>query len=171
MQGAVDEGRLERAPALRLAAALAEPALAGALLEGALESKLRGKGARVSFSRNVFIPLTNLCRDRCAYCTFAKQPDSPEAKTYTLDEVADVVRGGVATGCIEALFCLGDKPEVAYRSHREWLAARGHAQHGGVSRGGLPRRASRAACCPTRTPASSRARSWRACGAGTRRWG
>ena len=126
MRSAVDDGRLEREAALRLGASLADPALAGALLEGALESKLRGKGERVSFSRNVFIPLTNLCRDRCAYCTFAKQPDSPEAKTYDLDEVADVVRGGVATGCIEALFCLGDKPELAYRSHREWLAARGH---------------------------------------------
>jgi FO synthase len=126
VQSAVDDGRLERGAALGLAAALGEPAVAGALLEGALESKLRGKGERVSFSRNVFIPLTNLCRDRCAYCTFAKQPDSPEAKTYTLAEVAEVVRGGVATGCIEALFCLGDKPELAYRSHREWLAARGH---------------------------------------------
>ena len=61
-----------------------------------LESKRRGNGDVVSVSRNVFIPLTNLCRDRCAYCTFAKQPDSPEAKTYTLDEVAEVVRGGVA---------------------------------------------------------------------------
>jgi FO synthase len=126
VRSAVEDGRIARAPALRLAASLGDPAVMGALLEGALESKLRGKGERVSFSRNVFIPLTNLCRDRCGYCTFAKQPDSPEAKTYELDEVADVIRGGVATGCIEALFCLGDKPELAYRSHRDWLAARGH---------------------------------------------
>jgi len=84
------------------------------------------KGDVVTVSRNVFIPLTNLCRDRCSYCTFAKQPDSPEAKTYGVDEVAEVVRGGVLTGCIEALMCLGDKPEVAYRSHREWLASRGY---------------------------------------------
>jgi FO synthase len=124
---AVDTGRLAIAPALRLAESQGDPRVREALLEGALASKLRGKGTRVSFSRNVFIPLTNLCRDRCGYCTFAKAADSPEAKTYTLAEVADVVRGGVATGCIEALFCLGDKPELAYRSHREWLAARGHA--------------------------------------------
>jgi FO synthase len=124
---AVDAGRLERGAALRLAGALADPGARAAILAGALESKLRGKGKRVSFSRNVFIPLTNLCRDRCGYCTFAKTPDSPEAKTYTLDEVAGVVRGGAALGCIEALFCLGDKPELAYRSHREWLAARGHS--------------------------------------------
>jgi 7,8-didemethyl-8-hydroxy-5-deazariboflavin synthase CofG subunit len=124
---AVEAGCLARDAALRLAEALGDARVREALLAGALESKLRGKGPRVSFSRNVFIPLTNLCRDRCGYCTFAKEPDSPEAKTYTLAEVADVVRGGVALGCIEALFCLGDKPELAYRSHREWLAARGHA--------------------------------------------
>jgi FO synthase len=76
-------------------------------------------------SRNVFIPLTNLCRDRCAYCTFAKQPDDPDAKTYTLSEVAQVVRDGLRAGCVEALFCLGDKPEIAYRAYREWLAQNG----------------------------------------------
>src|SRR5262249_36734057 len=61
----------------------------------------------------------------CAYCTFAKQPDDPAAKTYTLGEVAQVVRDGLRAGCVEALFCLGDKPEIAYKSYREWLAARG----------------------------------------------
>jgi FO synthase len=127
VRDAVETGRLERAPAVRLAGSLGDPRARDALCEGAHESKRRGKGERVSFSRNVFIPLTNLCRDRCAYCTFAKPPDSPEAKTYTLAEVAEVVRGGLSTGCSEALFCLGDKPELAYRSHREWLAARGHA--------------------------------------------
>ena len=122
---AVDAGRLERGPAERLAASLHVDAVREAVLEGAFESKRRGKGDRVSVSKNLFIPLTNLCRDRCSYCTFAKQPDDPDAKTYTLDEVAAAVRGGVRTGCIEALMCLGDKPEKAYRSHREWLAARG----------------------------------------------
>ena len=63
---------------------------------------------------------------RCTYCSFAKRPDSAEAHTYTLDEVAEVVRGGVRTGCTEALMCLGDKPEIAYRSHREWLSERGY---------------------------------------------
>jgi FO synthase len=127
----VDCGRLERAPAEALGHALGQgpgdERILGALLEGAAESKRRGKGDVVTVSRNVFIPLTNLCRDRCSYCTFAKPPDSPDAKTYTLDEVADVVRGGVRAGCSEALFCLGDKPEVAYKSHREWLRARGWA--------------------------------------------
>ncbi len=122
---AVDCGQLEREAAERLAASFDEPAVFAAVLDGASESKRRGKGDRVSVSKNVFIPLTNLCRDRCAYCGFAKQPDSPEAKTYELDEVAQVVDGAVRAGCSEALFCLGDKPELAYKSHREWLAQRG----------------------------------------------
>ena len=123
---AVDIGRLGRAPGERLGASLRDDAVREVVLEAAYASKLAGKGDVVTVSRNVFIPLTNLCRDRCTYCTFAKPPDSPEAKTYTLDEVREVVRGGVLTGCIEALMCLGDKPEVAYRSHREWLSARGY---------------------------------------------
>jgi FO synthase len=119
---AVDTGRLERHSAERLAVRLSDPLIREAVLEGAAESKRRGKGDTVSVSRNVFIPLTNLCRDRCSYCTFAKLPDSPEAKTYTLAEVEAVVRDAVAMGCREALFCLGDKPEVAYHSYRQWLA-------------------------------------------------
>jgi FO synthase len=126
VRDAVDAGRLGRAAAERLALHLADDAVREAVLEGALESKRRGKGDAITFSRNVFIPLTNLCRDRCAYCTFAKPPDSAEARTYTLEDVAEVVRGGLRAGCIEALFCLGDKPEVAYRSHRAWLAERGY---------------------------------------------
>jgi FO synthase len=122
---ALDEGRIERAPAERLAANLARRDVLDAVLEAATESKRSAHGDLVSVSRNIFIPLTNLCRNRCSYCTFAKLPDSAEAKTYTLEEVAELVRGGIATGCIEALFCLGDKPEVAYRAYREELAARG----------------------------------------------
>jgi FO synthase len=122
---AVESERLEAADAGWLAERLADDGVFEPLLAGAAESKRMARGDRVSVSRNVFIPLTNLCRDRCAYCTFAKPPDSPEARTYTLDEVAAVVRGGVATGCIEALFCLGDKPEIAYRAYREWLSGSG----------------------------------------------
>ena len=126
MGTAVDAGRLGADEARRLAHNLRSPEVLEALLAGAFESKRRGKGDVVTVSRNIFIPLTNLCRDRCAYCTFAKLPDSPEAKTYELEEVEELVRGGVATGCIEALLCLGDKPEIAYKSHREWLASRGY---------------------------------------------
>jgi 7,8-didemethyl-8-hydroxy-5-deazariboflavin synthase CofG subunit len=122
----VDGGRLEADEARRLAHNLRSPDVLEALLAGASESKRRGKGDVVTVSRNIFIPLTNLCRDRCAYCTFAKPDDSPEARTYELEDVAELVRGGVATGCIEALLCLGDKPEIAYQSHRDWLARRGY---------------------------------------------
>jgi FO synthase len=123
---ALEAGRIVRADALWLAERMSDASVRGAAFEAAAESTRRALGDAVTFSRNVFIPLTNLCRDRCAYCTFAKQDDSPEAKTYTLSEVADVTRGGVRTGCIEALFCLGDKPEIAYRSYREWLAGAGY---------------------------------------------
>jgi FO synthase len=122
VRGGVDAGRLERHPAERLAAQIDDPIVREVALEGAAESKRRGKGDAVSVSRNVFIPLTNLCRNRCAYCTFAKLPDSPEAKTYTLREVDEAVRVAVSKGCCEALLCLGDKPEIAYHSYREWLA-------------------------------------------------
>lgn len=125
LRDALDTGRLGRDEATELAAALGDASLRGAVLAAALDSKRRGKGDVVTFSRNVFIPLTNLCRDRCSYCTFAKLPDDPAAKTYELAEVAEVVGGARRAGCIEALFCLGDKPEVAYRTHRDWLRARG----------------------------------------------
>lgn len=127
VRDALDSGRLDRAAGEALAARLGDPLVRGALLDAALESKRRGKGDVVTFSRNVFIPLTNLCRDRCGYCTFAKLPGDPEARTYELAEVAEVVRGAVAAGCSEALMCLGDKPEVAHRKHREWLRERGLA--------------------------------------------
>jgi FO synthase len=122
----VDAGRMEAEVALRLVANLHQPGVLDALADGAFASKQKTKGDVITVSRNIFLPLTNLCRNRCTYCSFAKQPDSAEAHTYSLEEVSEMVRGGVATGCTEALMCLGDKPEVAYRSHREWLAERGY---------------------------------------------
>ena len=74
----------------------------------------RHKGRNVSYSRKVFIPLTNICRDRCGYCTFRKDPWEMGAKTMTPDEVLAVAETGSRLGCKEALFSLGDKPEVLY---------------------------------------------------------
>ena len=88
---------------------------------------LAGHGTRVSYSRKVFIPLTKLCRDVCHYCTFARPPRRGERAYLTLDEVLEIARAGAAAGCREALFTLGDKPELRYAVAREELATLGHA--------------------------------------------
>jgi FO synthase len=119
---------LPRSTALALAAWLEddpEPTLAP-LLEIAREVAVRGHGNVITVSPNVFIPLTNLCRNKCGYCTFAKAPGTAEVRTIALDEVRSIARAARAAGCLEALFCLGDKPEQSYEGHRAWLAARGY---------------------------------------------
>ena len=79
----------------------------------------------VTYSPKVFIPLTKLCRDVCHYCTFAQPPRRGERAFMTADEVLAVARAGAEAGCHEALFTLGDKPELRYRAAREELAALG----------------------------------------------
>jgi FO synthase len=83
-------------------------------------------GRLVSYSRKVFIPLTYLCRDVCHYCTFAKRPRAGHPAYLSSDEVLAIARAGAAAGCTEALFTLGDKPELRYRAAREALAELGH---------------------------------------------
>jgi 7,8-didemethyl-8-hydroxy-5-deazariboflavin synthase CofG subunit len=83
------------------------------------------KGRVVTFSPKVFVPLTNLCRDFCGYCTFRKAPEEDGAKTMTLDEVLGVVRQGKLLGCTEVLFSLGDKPEAIYPQMKAFLVERG----------------------------------------------
>ncbi len=96
-----------------------------AMLSAAAELRDRGKGRDVTYSRKVFLPITNLCRDRCTYCTFRKDPGDPGAWTMMPDEIAQWSRRGVELGCKEALMCLGDKPEVAFKEYRETLATLG----------------------------------------------
>jgi len=84
-----------------------------------------GHGHLVTYSPKVFIPLTKLCRDVCHYCTFAHPPRRGERAYMTIDEVLAVARAGAAAGCREALFTLGDKPELRYRVAREELEALG----------------------------------------------
>jgi FO synthase len=79
----------------------------------------------VTYSPKVFIPLTMLCRDVCGYCTFARPPRRGERAYMTQDEVLAIARAGAAAGCTEALFTLGDKPELRYKVAREELAALG----------------------------------------------
>jgi FO synthase len=85
-----------------------------------------GRGpARLTYSRKVFIPLTQLCRDVCHYCTFAKAPRRLAAAYLSPDEVVGIARAGAAAGCKEALFTLGDKPELRYTAARAHLARLG----------------------------------------------
>ena len=86
----------------------------------------RGHGRLISYSRKVFIPLTHLCRDVCHYCTFAETPEPGRAAYLSPEQVLAIARAGAAAGCTEALFTLGDKPELRYRAAREALAALGH---------------------------------------------
>ena len=80
----------------------------------------------VTYSRKVFIPLTNLCRDVCSYCTFAVDEDSPRAKTLSPDEVRRMAEEARDLGCKEALFCIGDRPEVRWPKYRDILRGFGH---------------------------------------------
>jgi len=84
-----------------------------------------GHGTLVTYSPKVFVPLTTLCRDVCHYCTFARPPRRGERAYLTPDEVLEIARAGAAAGCHEALFTLGDKPELRYRVAREELAELG----------------------------------------------
>ena len=83
-------------------------------------------GRRVTFSPKVFIPLTQLCRDRCGYCTFAKAPARVEAPYLDPDQVLAIARSGAAAGCHEALFTLGEAPEDRYPVAARWLDERGY---------------------------------------------
>jgi FO synthase len=83
------------------------------------------RGTLVTYSPKVFIPLTTLCRDVCGYCTFARPPRRGERAYMTEDEVLAIARAGAAAGCREALFTLGDKPELRYKVAREELRGLG----------------------------------------------
>ena len=83
-------------------------------------------GYIVTYSPKVFIPLTKLCRDRCGYCTFAQAPAHVESPYMGLDEVMAVAQAGREAGCTEALFTLGERPELRYDEAARWLAARGY---------------------------------------------
>src|SRR5277367_843901 len=105
--------RLEQAP-------LAE------LIDAAGRLRDEGHGRHISYSRKVFIPLTHLCRDVCHYCTFAQRPRAGRSAYLSPDEVLAIARAGAAAGCTEALFTLGDKPELRWRAARDELAVLGY---------------------------------------------
>ncbi|HVI09929.1 MAG TPA: 7,8-didemethyl-8-hydroxy-5-deazariboflavin synthase CofG [Candidatus Binatia bacterium] len=96
------------------------------LLSAARAAKENFKPRIITYSRKVFLPLTNLCRDYCGYCTFRRDPGDPGAHTMTPDEVLAVVREGEKLGCTEALFSLGDKPELLFPEMRQTLRHLGY---------------------------------------------
>src|SRR5215208_5523498 len=93
-------------------------------LLAAARERRRG-GGLVTYSPKVFVPLTKLCRDVCGYCTFARPPRRGERAYLREDEVLAIARAGAAAGCTEALFTLGDKPELRYKVARDELAELG----------------------------------------------
>ncbi|MCG8545036.1 MAG: 5-amino-6-(D-ribitylamino)uracil--L-tyrosine 4-hydroxyphenyl transferase CofH [Alphaproteobacteria bacterium] len=113
---------LDKASALALAA---ESDL-DALMTAAAALRDDGHRSVISYSRKVFIPLTQLCRDVCHYCTFAHPPRKGQRAYLTRDAVLAIAEAGARAGCKEALFTLGDKPEQRYRVAREELAELGH---------------------------------------------
>ena len=125
------------------------------LMADAARLRDRGHGRLISYSRKVFIPLTKLCRDVCHYCTFAETPRASQPAYLSPDEVLAIARAGKAAGCTEALFTLGDKPELRYRAAREALAALGlRNRRSPISPRCAPWCCARPACCRTPIPAS-----------------
>ncbi|HZU90918.1 MAG TPA: bifunctional FO biosynthesis protein CofGH [Stellaceae bacterium] len=114
--------RLSRDMALALVAA-ADPL---PLMRVAAGLRDRAHGPLVSYSKKVFIPLTQLCRDVCHYCTFAHPPRRGEPVYLDAEEVLAIARAGARAGCREALFTLGDKPELRYAAARRALDRLGH---------------------------------------------
>ncbi len=115
-----------RLPDHAAAMALASEADTAKLAQVAATLRDAGHGQLVTYSRKVFIPLTHLCRDVCHYCTFAQTPKHIESPYMSIDQVVAVARQGAALGCKEALFTLGEKPELRYRAAREALAQMGY---------------------------------------------
>jgi FO synthase len=97
------------------------------LMNTAAALRDRAHPALVTYSPKVFIPLTHLCRDVCHYCTFAHPPRRGQRAFMSIDEVMVVAKAGVDAGCREALFTLGDKPELRYAAARSELDAMGFA--------------------------------------------
>jgi len=97
------------------------------LMAAARTVRAQSFGTAITYSPNVFVPLTTLCRDVCHYCTFARPPQPGKPSYMTIEQVLELAERGRAAGCREVLFTLGDKPELRYRQAREELAELGCA--------------------------------------------
>jgi len=123
LEGAVNGAGLSRDESLSLYMSPEVPL--ESLAEAAQELRRAHKGSTVTYSPKVFLPLTNLCRDRCRYCTFRRDPGDAGEHWMEPEEVLAVARAGEALGCKEALLSLGDRPEAEFPEAREWLRKRG----------------------------------------------
>jgi FO synthase subunit 1 len=97
------------------------------IIQTAAKIRDRFKARRISYSRKVFIPLTNMCRNKCGYCAFRRSPSEPDAKILTPSEVFSLAESGRKAGCTEALFMLGEKPEECYSEAGQWLKKLGYS--------------------------------------------
>jgi 7,8-didemethyl-8-hydroxy-5-deazariboflavin synthase CofG subunit len=113
-------------PAMAVALLRVDDGVLPELLRTAVALKNRFKPCAITYSRKVFIPLTTLCRDYCGYCTFRRDPSQPGAHTMSPAEVLAVAKAGESLGCTEALFSLGDKPELLFPEMRQRLRELGY---------------------------------------------
>lgn len=97
------------------------------LLAAARAVRDRRRPGRVTYSPKVFLPITNICRNRCDYCSFRRSPGDAGAHTMSPDEIVATLTTAREAGCTEALLCLGDRPEAAFGAYRKTLATLGHA--------------------------------------------
>ena len=118
--------RLPISPAMALRLLSSTEVDLTAVTAAAYAAKERFKPKIITYSRKVFLPLTNLCRDYCGYCTFRRDPRQTGAHTMSPDEVLEVARAGEKLGCGEALFSLGDKPELIFPEMRSTLRRLGY---------------------------------------------
>ena len=127
LEAILDRAMSGDTPSTNEALTLADVSDTRLFLPSAAALRDRGFNNVVTYSKKVFIPLTHLCRDVCHYCTFAQAPKKLAAPYLTLEQVLDTTRGAAKLGCKEALFTLGEKPELRYNAAREALASMGYA--------------------------------------------
>jgi FO synthase len=124
---ALDVAAAGRGLSRQAAVCLLDPAVPlEPLLAAAAALRNSGKGKIITYSRKVFLPLTNYCRDRCGYCTFRRDPGDPDGWVMTPAQVLAVVDEGARLGCTEALFSLGDAPEIVFPKARAILQGLGY---------------------------------------------
>jgi FO synthase len=87
----------------------------------------RIKRKSITYSRKVFINLVNLCRDKCNYCTYKREPSDTLASMMTPNQVLTIAEAGKRFRCTEALFVTGERPEQRYEEARKWLRSVGHS--------------------------------------------